>query len=228
MADWNDLFKQNEFALDRPHPIALDFVTQMPPRAHVLDLGCGAGRHLVPMLDAGFITEGVDISPNGLERASKRLASHPYTSLLTLQIASMNNLPYGDEVFDGVLSVNVINHGTLGLIRETFAEVFRVLKPGGMLRALMISDEDLRCGMGERIEERTFVPTEGIEEGVPHHYCNRDDLQALADALPWSGRRFTLLRRAYEGEKDPAFGGIPASWGHRPGEIVHWDITLVK
>src|SRR5262245_10690260 len=47
---------------------------RLEPGARVLLVGCGSGRDLIPLLQAGHAAEGVDIAPRALEAARQRLA----------------------------------------------------------------------------------------------------------------------------------------------------------
>jgi ubiquinone/menaquinone biosynthesis C-methylase UbiE len=51
---------------------------------------------------------------------------------LNLRQADADALPFADESFDYVLSWSVIFHGTMGDIGRRTAEIWRVLKPGGL------------------------------------------------------------------------------------------------
>jgi ubiquinone/menaquinone biosynthesis C-methylase UbiE len=95
-------------------------------RGRTLDLGCGTGRNL-PLLAAGRAI-GLDSSLEALRRARRRAAGAPLVQ------ASAEALPFRDGCFDTVVSGLVLCSVTdppRGL-----AEVRRVLRPGGTLRAL--------------------------------------------------------------------------------------------
>jgi ubiquinone/menaquinone biosynthesis C-methylase UbiE len=51
---------------------------------------------------------------------------------ISLRQADAEALPFADESFDYVLSWSVIFHGTMGDIGRRIAEIWRVLKPGGL------------------------------------------------------------------------------------------------
>src|SRR5215470_15953861 len=51
---------------------------------------------------------------------------------LSLRQADADALPFADESFDYVLSWNVIFHGTIGDVGRRLAEIWRVLRPGGL------------------------------------------------------------------------------------------------
>jgi SAM-dependent methyltransferase len=109
---WDDrMFRQ--FVLDR-----IDSSTQL------LDLGAGAG--IVPDMnfrDRAGVVCGVDPDP--------RVVDNPYLDDGREGIGE--SIPWDDESFDVVICDNVFEH--LERPEEVFAEVWRVLKPGGLFLA---------------------------------------------------------------------------------------------
>ena len=107
---------------------------------YVLDVGCGAG---VDTLVSGMQTGpsgnvvGIDLTPAMLEKAKKNLSMTDLKNV-RFEEGSVENLPFADEEFDVVTS-----NGALNLVPDkakAFAEIHRVLKPGGRL---MVADEVL-------------------------------------------------------------------------------------
>jgi ubiquinone/menaquinone biosynthesis C-methylase UbiE len=66
-------------------------------------------------------------------------------------------LPFPDAGFDFVLSWNVIHHGTLGDLGRRLGEIWRVLRPAGLLQATVLSTRDANYGIGRAIAPDTFV-----------------------------------------------------------------------
>ena len=56
-------------------------------------------------------------------------------------------------------------------------EIFRVLKPGGILITDLLSIEDDSFGLGEEIEKNTFVGGREGEEGIPHFYTTDKEIK---------------------------------------------------
>ncbi len=95
----------------------------------VLDLGCGWGRVLKPVLDRKGRAIGLDISARMLETASGHLKKNSHTPVL-LQ-GDGTALPFRDGSFDMIYSLLVLQHLSKENGRAVFREVHRVLKPGG-------------------------------------------------------------------------------------------------
>jgi SAM-dependent methyltransferase len=109
------------YAWERRRALLLD---ETKPGERVLDLGCGAGRFLTALKDAGADPVGVEIAEAAAERARA-------TGVEVRLVEPDGTLPFGHGEFDLVWCSEVLEHvpDTLGLLHETR----RVLKPGGRL-----------------------------------------------------------------------------------------------
>src|SRR6056297_1715371 len=77
----------------------------------ILDLGCGAGRNLIPLLKEGFNVSGIDLSKTGILLIKKQIEKEKLKT--DLKIGDIyKKLPYKDNSFDGIISVQVIQHNT--------------------------------------------------------------------------------------------------------------------
>jgi ubiquinone/menaquinone biosynthesis C-methylase UbiE len=96
-------------------------------RGRTLDLGCGTGRNL-PLFPPGLRAVGLDPALDALRRARRR------TPGARLVCGSAEALPFRDGVFDTVVSGLVLC--SVPDPARGLAEVRRVLRPDGVLRAL--------------------------------------------------------------------------------------------
>jgi len=98
--------------------------------ATVLDVGCGVGRWSSRLSKSGAWVIGIDMSRNMVTEARRRLRASKHDAELLVSTAA--NLPFGDSVFDQVLSVTVLQHIVdEGEVRSSIAELTRVTKTGG-------------------------------------------------------------------------------------------------
>ena len=94
------------------------------PGERVLDLGCGAGRFLAALRDAGADAVGVELAEHALERAARNV---PGADLRRFD----GGIPLGHGEVDLVWCSEVLEHvpDTIGLLTE----IRRVLRPAGRL-----------------------------------------------------------------------------------------------
>lgn len=91
----------------------------------ILDAGCGAGRFLDVVSQTEAEIVGIDIS-SAIDAAKKSLGDRKNVHFVQ---ASIYDLPFRAEVFDGCYCIGVVQHTPEP--RATFASLFRVLKEGG-------------------------------------------------------------------------------------------------
>jgi SAM-dependent methyltransferase len=123
---WDGVSEEKEFTL----PLQMgEFEKHVSREMAVLDVGCGYGRTLNELYDAGFVNLfGVDYSQGMIDRG-RRL--HPY---LDLRKNDGSILPFDDGTFHAVLLIAVLtciaeSDGQSRLI----SEIERVLKDDGIL-----------------------------------------------------------------------------------------------
>jgi NADPH:quinone reductase-like Zn-dependent oxidoreductase/SAM-dependent methyltransferase/acyl carrier protein len=123
----------------------------------VIEIGAGTGgttSYVLPRLPADN-TEYTytDISPHFLTRAREKFAAHPFVEYRTLDIeGDLGVQGFDGDRYDVVVAANVL-HATADL-RHTFANVARLLAPGGLL------------AMVEMVRPQRFISiTFGLTEG---------------------------------------------------------------
>lgn len=107
------------------------------PADRVLDMGCGAGRHAFAMLRSGADVVALDYSMSEVELVMGMFASMyeageapPGTNAVAVR-GDAYRLPFPDESFDVIVAAEVLEH--LHDDARAFAELERVLKPGGRI-----------------------------------------------------------------------------------------------
>jgi SAM-dependent methyltransferase len=94
----------------------------------VLDLGCGTGTDTTRLALRGAQVKAVDISPELLRLAERRLAANFVTPGVELVVGSAHDLPFANESVDIVFGIAILHH--LDLVAAAHG-VRRVLRPGG-------------------------------------------------------------------------------------------------
>ncbi|MEM7415669.1 MAG: class I SAM-dependent methyltransferase [Gemmatimonadota bacterium] len=114
----------------------------------VLDAGCGGGRNSVYLMRRGAEVFGVDVDPEQIQRI-RRLKAHvapglPDENFLVSDLAS---LVFPDGFFDAVVCSAVLHFAADETAFESMvAEMFRVLRPGGLFFARLASTIGLEGG----------------------------------------------------------------------------------
>lgn len=124
--------------------------------AAVLDLGCGAGM-LALLKRKGVTLTGLDLSDECVAAARRNGYDETFLS-------DLDALPFADASFDYVVSLDVIGHILAEQKDAVFAEIKRVLRPGGVtMHGIECIDRAARRGYDEMSpdELRHFIGIDG-------------------------------------------------------------------
>ena len=116
----------------------------------VLDLGCGAGTDTLvaaQMVGPEGRVVGIDMTPEMLAKARAATAELGATNVELLE-AEAERLPFFDASFDVVIS-----NGVIDLIPDkdaVFAEIYRVLAPGGRIQVADVTIQNPVSEEGRR------------------------------------------------------------------------------
>ncbi len=174
---WNHIFQKEGQVFTEPHEDMASIVEILKKRGaeKILDLGSGSGRHIVYLAQNGFSVFGLDNSATGMDMTRKWLAKENLSAELVQQEMT-DAFPWSSNFFDAVISVQVIHHADTAIIKKIISEIERTLKKDGLI---FITVPTLK-NQGEKfkqIEQNTFVPLNGREKGLPHHYFTPEELK---------------------------------------------------
>ena len=88
-------------------------------------------------------------------------------------------------------------------------EVWRTLEPGGLVFVTFNSTTSDDWGKGRRVDDNTYIKVGGVEDGIPHYFVDRGELERLMET-------FEVLRISHKDEWLPELGK-----GHRE---AHWAV----
>jgi phosphoethanolamine N-methyltransferase len=180
----------------------------------VLDIGCGSGGitlHLVERHGAAHAT-GFDVERPVIDAATKRAAARGLADRTAFIQAPPGPLPFADRSFDVVFSKDALLH--VPDKDAVFAEIFRVLKPGGVFVASnwMISHD----GEPSRAMQ-AYVAAEGLSFAMasPARYAQAMRRAGFADVTvrdrnPWYR---DVAREELERLKGPLYAQVAAAVG---------------
>jgi ubiquinone/menaquinone biosynthesis C-methylase UbiE len=148
--------------------------------SQVLDLGCGSGGitlFLAGHYELADIT-GFDVELPVIEQARHRAAKAGLNGKASFVQAAPGVLPFADGSFDLVFSKDAMVH--IPDKDAIFADIFRVLKPGGVFAASdwLISHDDEPSD-----EMKTYLAAEGLSFGMasPRRYAEAMKGAGFAD-----------------------------------------------
>lgn len=161
------------------------------PDASIIDIGCGGGATLgrLALLAPQGKVFGVDTSPDSVTISRKTNQDLMAQGRVDIQMASVASLPFADQTFD--LATAIETHFFWPDLTANFAEVLRVLRPGGR-----------------------FLILAGMYKGSPH--AKRDSVVLKANKMAYLGKEDfeDLFARSgfnnVEVDCDPKLGRIRA------------------
>ncbi|HSG29429.1 MAG TPA: class I SAM-dependent methyltransferase [Candidatus Krumholzibacterium sp.] len=155
-----------------------DFVigTAEPFSGPVLDIGTGRGLAAVELARRGHEVVTIDPDREIVKSAVANAVAEKVESLISFNIADVNDIPFEDGSFPLALMINVIHH--LDDAANLLPEVSRVLSPGGRF---------LFCDF----TEKGFEILDRIhgDEGADHSHFSGETVESLAGKLKDYGMR---------------------------------------
>lgn len=129
LADERNLARYVDPPADTLYPLEYAFHLLGDVRGKtVLEYGCGDGLNTILLAKRGARIKALDISPDLIEIARRRLAVNNVEADVEFIVGSAHDVPLPDESVDVVLGIAVLHHLDLKLSAR---EVWRVLRRGG-------------------------------------------------------------------------------------------------
>jgi ubiquinone/menaquinone biosynthesis C-methylase UbiE len=175
--------------------------------AALLELGCGKAEFARKLLQK---TRVQSITALEVDRVQHRLnLEAPADPRLVFGYGAAEAIPFDDATFDGVLMMKSLHHVPVESMQAAFAEIRRVLKPGGWL---YVSEPVFAGPLNDIIKlfhdegavrEAAYraiglAASEGVMQAVsehafemPAHYAGFDDFVAKHVAVTHSERNWT-------------------------------------
>lgn len=128
-------------------------ISELPPRASLIEAGCGAGFIARALAKRGYDVFGVDYAE---ETINFQKDYFPHIKLFCQDVRALN---FNDNAFDAYLSLGVIEHfRDENDVLVTIKEGVRVTKPGGVLFISVpftnfLREKKIRKGIYEQIKE---------------------------------------------------------------------------
>lgn len=186
-AYWEKLHQQPRFRPMYPSEPVIQYVFRNFKRdgkEKILDIGCGAGRHVFFMAKEKIDAYGVDISEEGVRQA--QIKANEIEINANFKVGSVSSLPFEDGYFEGIISYAVLYYCDYKEIKTAIREMYRVLKSHGKGFVWVRNTDDYRFGNGTEIEKNTFMVAENDsnkcsfnENGMTMHFFTKEELTHL-------------------------------------------------
>ena len=137
---------------------------RIAPGMRILDAGCGSGRNLVYLLQAGYDVYGVDPDPHAIDSVRRLAASlAPALPPSNFRAEPIEAMSFADDCAEVVISSAVLHFARDDDQFQAMARgLWRVLKPGGLLFCRLASSIGMEHQV-QRIGGRRFVLPDGSE-----------------------------------------------------------------
>ena len=100
------------------------FLDLLPPKARILELGCGGGWDAAAMIAQGFDVDPTDGTPEMAKEAEERLSRH-------VRVMRFDELD-AVAAYDAIWANASLLHVPRNLLPQILCRVFKALKPGGL------------------------------------------------------------------------------------------------
>lgn len=146
IADW----------IDKPSLFAQDAIKYFPKSGNLLDLGSGQGQDSRYFAEHGYDVTSTDLEEAALELNRSKLPENLKSKISVQQLDLAKKFPFASNSFDVVYAHLSLHYFSDQQTKDTFAEIWRVLKPGGVLAFFTNSTSDPEHGTGTQLEPDYF------------------------------------------------------------------------
>lgn len=180
ISNWDRAYNDGKYDQEAPVPFVADIIKTLRAEhqqaAQGFYPGCGNGRNLVPLLEAGLDIEANDISPVAIEQLKKRYHAAK---------ASVGDfLVDSQKQYDYVLSLQLFQHVDAADVSELFQRVLQLLRPGGLF---FLRVNSTHTQIIQKYETVTTVPEGGFtirynsgqKTGQRIHFYTAEEIHAL-------------------------------------------------
>lgn len=169
---------------------------EVQPRHAVLDIGFGGGLSLELLAQAASegMVVGLELSEAMVCLARRRQSRRIAAGKLELAVGSVEQIPYPDEYFDRACTVNTVYFWpdpAAGL-----REIFRVLKPGGLLALCFRPRQEMESLAFTQYGFQLYAPEEVARLLEDSQYATVQLAEARDEHL---GYVCALIRKGTEG-----------------------------
>jgi ubiquinone/menaquinone biosynthesis C-methylase UbiE len=183
--------------INKPTIFATQIEKYFPKTGSFLELGAGQGQDSRYFAVNGLTITSTDFSGESLKFSKQKTPDYLKGQIKFQALDLSRNFSFTDSTFDIVYSHLAIHYFDHNTTEQIFSEIYRVLKPGGVLALLVNSTNDPEFGTGKRLEDQFFQ----FENETTKRYFSLDSMRKFT-------KQFKPLLIDTKGEtyKDRAIG----------------------
>ena len=163
---------------------------------YLCDAACGFGAYTLALASAGFSVESFDISETAVRITRENLKKLGYD--IKVETADIRHTAYRDDQFDGAFARSVLDHMTCEDACAAIGELFRIVRPGGLILLSFDTPEEDDFSAGhEVLPDGSFLYRGGSGRSgmIFHPYC-KDGIHDLV-----GGRKTVFEGTSRKGEQ---------------------------
>ena len=128
---WDAIAKSFDTTRTKPWKQCIDYINALPKNVTVADIGCGNGRHLIPIAKHCKKAIGIDISQNLLDIVKEKLKQNNIKNTILIK-SDATQIPLRDHSVDHILYIAALHNikGRKNRI-QSLKEIKRILKNNG-------------------------------------------------------------------------------------------------
>ena len=170
----------NVIYIGTPDPSIIDIIKALDGTKQVLDVGCGLGRHATLFAKAGHKVTALDTSIEAINYLQNECKKH-HLQIETI-LGNYLEEQFNAQVFDVIISYNVIYHGTQQDFLRAINLCKKYLKKGGLFYFTCPTRKDGKYNAGECVAPHTFLSLNSVHPGDIHYFTSKEEMMsALAD-----------------------------------------------
>lgn len=212
----------------------VDFLLEelaLPDGSHILDVGCGTGRHSVELAKRGYKVTGVDLSAGMLAEAEKA-ASEAGVSVELIRCDATRYVP--GRQFDAVLCLCEGAFGLLGAGEDPIEHdlaIWRLfssaLKPGGkLIMNALNASRMFRQHSDDDVARGVFDPIRIVETNMMDWDTPEGKKSAECRERSYTASQLILLAGIAGLQIKNVWGGTAGNWGRRTLDLDEYEIMV--
>lgn len=205
---------------------------KLQPGSHVLDVGCGTGRHSVELAKRGYKVTGIDISSGMLSEAKKAASKAGVEVEWIHSDASKFTSP---RLFDASIC---LCEGAFGLLGKNddplehelsiLRNINAVLKPDKKLILTALNGfRMIRDHSPEDVEKEEFDPISLVEISLQEYDTAEGKKSVWVKERGFVPTELAILLRQAGFLEEHIWGGTAGNWGRRKVDLDEMEVMVI-